>query len=123
MGDAENDRPYLAWKVLVDTLDPRGYWEILVDAIGKTLLVVSDRRRFATLDAQVFWPDPITSSQDSTLSWDTQEVTLNEVDAQGFDGADNSHFVVSVGLLSYIAWGEGGVSDASDLVQTTSIST
>lgn len=200
MGEAENDQAYLAWKVLVDTLEPRGHWEILVDAIGKTLLVVSDRRRFATLDAQVFWPDPITSSQDSTLSWDTPEVTLNEecvpvtlenlepasegvyklcgswvkivdredpefappetttdfrygakdrkflsvmayyyldrlitklrsfgvadyntataepleVDAQGFDGADNSHFVVPVGQLPYIAWGEGGVPDASD---------
>ncbi len=199
-GKATIDKAYLVWQIQVDTQAPIGYWELLIDATGKSLLSVKDRRRFATCTGKVFWPDPITSSQDTSLSWNTPlsvlnkelvEVTIDhlvppvngkyslhgswvtcvdreppslapptttttfdynakdprllnvmayyyldclitclrdfgvtefnnatatpiEVDAQGFNGDDNSHFVVYLNEKPYIAWGEGGIPDASD---------
>lgn len=200
MGTAVDGQAYMCWRIELDTRQPKGYWEILVNAVHKELVVVSDRRLFVSLPAKVFNPDPITSTQDTSLSWGTPEATLNnecvdvslenldealdgvftlcgswvkvvdrespdfptpetttdfrydakdraflsvmayyyldrlinllrsfgitaydtasndaiEVDAQGYAGQDNSHFVVPVGGTPFIAWGEGGVPDASD---------
>ena len=192
------------WQVLVDTREPNGNWEVLLDAVRAEIVAVFDRRRYAMPHAFVFMPDPITSSGCAQLSWNTDvqilnqqriEVTLGdldgpdpagnsilsgkwvkcvdlepvtypppqstgdfmfgakdrdflftmtyywttelikylrgfgiqefndatltpfEIDAVGLgDGSDpeNSHFVVDSGGKAYIAFGEGGVPDASD---------
>jgi hypothetical protein len=204
LGSGEPGRPYLAYRIEADTRDAkgqsRGQWEVMVDAVGGGLLAVKDRRRYAGPDAYVFFPDPITSSQDATLSWATSVNTLNaqrklvqldnlnppvngklalsgtwvtsidneppvfppvksatdfkfeakqkqflsvmayywldklivylrtfdiptlnaamtrpiRVDAQGLQGQDQSHFVVTAAGTYHVAFGEGGVPDASD---------
>jgi hypothetical protein len=204
LGTGEPGRAYLAYRIEADTRDAkglsRGQWEVLVDAVGGGVLAVKDRRRYAGPDAYVFYPDPITSSQDPTLSWATSANTLNSqrklvqldnlnpavngklalsgtwvtsidneppvfppvksasdfkyeakqkeflsvmayywldklivylrtfeiptlnaamtkpirVDAQGLQGQDQSHFVVTAAGTYHVAFGEGGVPDASD---------
>jgi len=201
---AVEDKLYWIWQVMVDTWEPDGNWEILLDAIRAEIVAVFDRRRYAMPKAYVFKPDPITSSANTGLSWNTDEkildqervaVTLEdldkpnaasnytlsgkwvkcvdlepvtfpppqtaedfmfgakerdflftmayywttelikylrgfgiqefndqtlipfEIDAVGLgDGSDpeNSHFVVDSSGKAYIAFGEGGVPDASD---------
>ena len=197
LGTGTEGEVYLVWQVLMDTREPGGNWELLVDATNGDLVTVKDRRFYATRKGYVFLPDPITSSQNDNLTWSTSESTLNaerrevdlenldapvnnkyklngswvrnvekesptfappestghfqygakdrkflnvmvyyyidrlvrylrgfgiptynnavsgpiDVDPQGFSGADNSHFVPSG---PYIAFGEGGVPDASD---------
>jgi Zn-dependent metalloprotease len=192
---------YLVWQVMMDTTEPSGFWEVLVDAINGDLVAVKDRSRYETRKAYVFWPDPVRSSQNDNLSWNISESTLNaerkevtlenlvspvnnkyklsgtqvniaeredpsfvpsevtddfkygtkqreflsvmayyyldrliayllgfkvkkfndsvankplDVDAQGYYGKDNSHFVVPNSGKPFIAYGEGGVPDASD---------
>ena len=204
LGKGEPGRAYLAYRIEADTRDaegqPRGQWEVLVDAIGGGVLTVKDRRRYAGLKGYVFWPDPITSSKDATLNWTTPAAILNQerklvtlanlnppvngkhalsgtwvtsvdneppafppvtsqsdfkfpakdkaflsvmayywldklivylrgfsiatlnaamtkpirADAQGLHGQDQSHFVVTAAGSYHIAFGEGGVPDASD---------
>ena len=184
----------------LDTEEPPGNWELLLDATDGQLVAVKDRRVYATRKGYVFWPDPITSAQDDTLRWSTAVATLDaervevdlenlhaamsgtyhleglwvtsaelesptfapptsaghfrygskdrevltvmayyyldnlirylrafgvttyntavagpiDVDAQGFSGSDNSHFVVTSSGDIYVAFGEGGVPDACD---------
>jgi hypothetical protein len=42
------------------------------------------------------------------------EATKIALDAQGLDGADNSHFTTDANGAPYLAFGEGGVPDAAD---------
>jgi hypothetical protein len=69
---------YWIWQVMVDTHGPDGNWEVLVDAIAGTIVAAFDRRSYAPPRAYVFMPDPITSSKDLTLSWNTDVNTLNQ---------------------------------------------
>lgn len=204
LGSGQPGRAYLAYRIEADTRDgkgqPRGQWELFVDAVGGGVLAVKDRRRYAARQAYVFWPDPITSSKDPSLSWSTPTTTLDRerklvslenlsppvngkhalsgtwvtsidneppafppvssvtdfkfgskekaflsvmayywldrfvvylrgfgiatlnaamtrpirVDAQGLNGQDQSHFVVTAAGSYHVAFGEGGVPDASD---------
>jgi hypothetical protein len=204
LGKREAGRVYLAYRIEADTRDaegqPRGQWEVMVDAVGGDLLSVKDRRRYAAPKAYVFWPDPITSSRNPGLSWATPATTLDQerkavtlrnvnppvngtyalsgtwvtsvdneppafrpvtsktdfkfaakdraflsvmayhwldmlivylrsfgiptlnaamtkpirVDAQGLSGEDQSHFVPTAAQSYHIAFGEGGIPDASD---------
>ena len=89
MGTGVAGQVYLAWQVLMDTHAPDGDWELLVDATNGDLVTVNDRRRYATRKGYVFWPDPISSAQNDTLTWSTSESTLNnervEVDLENLD--------------------------------------
>jgi hypothetical protein len=81
----------------------------MVDAINGELIAVKDRRMNATLKGYVFWPDPIRSKQDETLSWNTDENTLNqervEVDLQNLDNPVNGIYKLNgdwIESLNYI---------------------
>ena len=66
------------WRLEMDTVNPTGYWELLMDATGNHEILKLDRRRFVTgKPAKVFWPDPITSSQNPRLHWGSPESVLN----------------------------------------------
>jgi len=77
LGRGRIDHTYLVWRVKVNTRDPGGHWEVLVDAVSGGLVRVRDRRRYNSVPAKVFQPDPIRSSQDPNLSWDTSQERLN----------------------------------------------
>jgi hypothetical protein len=89
LGTGKARQAYLVWQVLMDTQDPDGNWELLVDAVNGDLVAVKDRRRYATRKGYIFWPDPVSSSQNDTISWNTSESTLNgqrvEVDLENLN--------------------------------------
>jgi zinc metalloprotease ZmpB len=93
---ASEGKLYWVWQVMVDTREPDGNWEVLLDAIRAEIVAVFDRRRYAMPKAYIFKPDPITSSANGGLSWNTNvkelnneraEVTLEDLDAP--DSAGN----------------------------------
>ena len=191
----------LVWRIGIDSDHPRKHLEVMLSAADGSIVEEIDRRRFySSRPAKVFWPDPVTSSQNgglhrgsplSILDAELMEVTLEnldnpiagvfylngrwvkmaekeqpamklpstdtsfnysfgnrnflsvmayyyidrlvewlrsldipafndampgpiQVDAQGVEGADNSHFAAPVTGPVYIAFGEGGTPDASD---------
>jgi len=70
---------YLVWRIEMDTQEPKGYWELLINAMEPGFVEVFDRRRFYTSRlAKVFWPDPVTSSQNPALHWGSSESALDE---------------------------------------------
>jgi len=77
LGTGVDGKAYLAWQLFMDTCEPSGNWELWIDAIDGQILVVRDRRLNITRKGYVFWPDPIRSKQDTTLSWATAEGVLN----------------------------------------------
>ena len=87
---------YLAWQVLMDTREPSGEWKLMLDAVDGTLIAVEDRRLDATRKGLVFWPDPVRSKKDDSLSWSTAEATLNnecvEVEIQNLDAPVNNKY-------------------------------
>lgn len=74
---AVEDKLYWIWQVMVDTWEPDGNWEVLLDAMRAEIVAVFDRRRYAMPKAYVFKPDPITSSANAGLCWNTDETILN----------------------------------------------
>ncbi len=80
----------LVWRIELDSLSPRRYLELLISAIDGTLVAEIDRRRFyTTRQAKVFWPDPVSSSQNTSLHWgspvskldkEQMEITLENLD-------------------------------------------
>lgn len=74
---AEENELYWVWQVMVDTFKPNGNWEVLLDAVRGKIVAVFDRRRYATRQAYVFKPDPVTSSGCGQLTWGTDETILN----------------------------------------------
>ena len=90
LGSGSGGQVYLVWQMIMDTKNPNGNWELLVDATNGEIVAVKDRRRYATRKGKVFWPDPIRSSQNDNLNWSTQESVLNneqvEVDLENLDG-------------------------------------
>ncbi len=87
---------YLVWQVLMQTEEPNGSWELLVDATNGELVAVKDRRRYANRKGNIFWPDPIRSEQDDSLSWSTSENDLNkqlvEVTLENLDSPVNGKY-------------------------------
>lgn len=201
LSTGEDGQVYLIWQVMVDTFEPNGNWEFLVDSETGRIIAVKDRRSYISRKGFVFMPDPITTSGNAGLSSQTDEATLNTerrevdidnlntppngefrlegkwaecldieppflgqpvtttdfkygakdrkflsvmayywidrlieylrrfgiptfnqtvenvkigLDAQGVNGADNSHFTLNASGRPYLAFGEGGVPDAAD---------
>ncbi len=91
LGKGSKGQVYLAWQVMADTDNPVGAWEILVNAENGEIIAVKNRVYYASVKARVFWPDPIRSSRNDSLSWSTPESDLNgqmvEVSLENLDGA------------------------------------
>src|SRR5262245_49895037 len=96
LGNGEAGRAYLAWHAPADTTEPSGSWDVFVDARTGELIQVKDRRRYASAKGMVFFPDPITSSGDATLSSSTPAAALSgqrhEVDIENLDAPDGTTF-------------------------------
>lgn len=96
LGTGENGAAYLVWQVLLDTFEPNGNWEFLVDAESGKIVVVKDRRSYAIRKGFVFMPDPITTSSNATLSSQTGAAMLNterrEVDIDNLNTPPNGKF-------------------------------
>jgi len=87
-----------------------------VVASGSDFLFDAKDRKFLSVMAY-YWIDQIVTylSAFNVPSYNKGvETTRIALDAQGFNGEDNSHFVPDNRNLPYIAFGEGGVPDASD---------
>ena len=76
-GSGIEGKLYWAWQVLVETKAPDGNWEVLVDAVDGSIIAVFDRSRYSSPRAYVFLPDPITTSRNDGLSWDTDVLILD----------------------------------------------
>lgn len=72
---------FLAWDMTAITKNPSHAWRILVDAMNGQLINVIDLFQYATGSAQVFDPNPIVTSGDTTLNSSSPIATL---DAQTF---------------------------------------
>jgi zinc metalloprotease ZmpB len=96
LGRGEPGKVYLAWQVLADTTEPRGNWEVFIDARSGELIQVKDRRRYASVKGLVFFPDPVTTSGNPALSSATAVATLvteqREVDIENLDAPNGSTF-------------------------------
>lgn len=92
----EEGQVYLVWQVLVDTFEPNGNWEFLIDAVTGKIVNVKDRRSYVSRKGFVFMPDPITTSGNLGLSSQTVEATLNperrEVDIENLNTPPNGQF-------------------------------
>lgn len=91
---------YLVWRIEMDTIDPKGYWGLLIDAVTGAFVAEFDRRRFYTSrPGKIFWPDPVTSSQNASLHWGSSESVLDKelVGAilENLDDPDGSTFYLS----------------------------
>lgn len=96
LGRGEPGKVYLVWQVMADTTDPRGNWEVFIDARTGELIQVKDRRRYASVKGLVFLPDPVTTSGNPGLSSATAVATLateqREVDIENLDAPNGSTF-------------------------------
>lgn len=73
----EDGKIYLTWMVPIKTIEPNGSWRVFVDAQEGIPIFIEDQRRYNDPKAYVYWPDPITSSQNDELSSTTPEEVLN----------------------------------------------
>ncbi|MBU0560795.1 MAG: PepSY domain-containing protein, partial [Bacteroidetes bacterium] len=71
----------LIWKVNFSASEPKGSWEILVDAASGEVLGYKDVRLYDTGQGKVFRPDPITALQNTSLT------DQNNTDYQALQGA------------------------------------
>lgn len=72
-------REYLVWRIEIDLTEPEGYRELMVDAATGNLVGDFDRRRFISRrKCMIFWPDPVTSSQNPDLHWGSPEELLDK---------------------------------------------
>ena len=96
LSTGEDGQVYLVWQVLIDTFEPNGNWEFLVDAKTGKIIVVKDRRSYATRKGFVFMPDPITTSGNPSFSSQTAGTTLNaerrEVDIDNLNTPPNGNY-------------------------------
>jgi len=68
----------LVWQVDMDTDHPKVNLELLIDALECGFVAVFDRRRYySSRPGKVFWPDPVTSARNPTLSWDSPTSLLD----------------------------------------------
>lgn len=99
LGTGTVGQAYLVWRITLDTQNPSGNWEVLVDATNGELVAVNDRRFYATRQGYVFWPDPIRSSQNDSLTWSTDESILNaervEVTLENLDEPSNGQYILN----------------------------
>jgi zinc metalloprotease ZmpB len=96
LGTGKAGKVYLAWQVFMDTKGPGGNWELMIDAVDGKLISVMDRRRYATVKGKAFWPDPIRSSQNDNLTWESADNVLNgesvDVDLENLEAAVNGKY-------------------------------
>jgi hypothetical protein len=90
---------YLAWQIFMDTREPNGSWEVLIDDATNEIITVKDRQFYDTPKGKVFWPDPIRSKKDNNLNWKTDSKTLNsqrkEVKIENLDNPVNQKYSLS----------------------------
>lgn len=93
-------RKQLVWRIEMDSLEPKRYFELMISAVDGDFVGVFDRRRFYTSrPAKVFWPDPVTSSRNPDLHWGSPEVLLDsELVDVTLDNLDDS-----AGLLRFLS--------------------
>jgi len=63
----EPGRYYIAWDIRAATSSPQGTWRVLIDAVSGAALNIIDLSQFATGNAQVFDPNPIVTSGNTSL--------------------------------------------------------
>jgi hypothetical protein len=68
---------FLAWDVRIRTNNPLSSWRVLIDAMTGRLITVIDLAQYATGNAEVFDPNPIVSSGDTTLRHTSAVATIN----------------------------------------------
>ncbi len=90
----------LAWRIEADTLNPKGFWELFIDAVSGEWMAEFDRRRFyGSSRATIFSPDPVTSSQNPALHWgspdDELDKELEEVLLENLDEPQGSLFTLT----------------------------
>jgi hypothetical protein len=68
---------YLAWDIHLDTKSPKGAWRILIDAANGHILNLIDLAQYLTGSAQVFDPNPIVTSGDTSLRHTSPSATIN----------------------------------------------
>lgn len=67
-----------AWRIDMDTDGPKSYRELWIDAVDGRFIEILDRRRFyVSCPAKIFRPDPVTSSGNPLLNWDSPESALD----------------------------------------------
>ena len=83
--------PRPAWKVIVQTSQPKGAWKIYVDARDGSILERLDMMRRATGRGLVFDPNPVVSMNDTLLTNDSdipltayRDVELEHLDGSGY---------------------------------------
>ena len=84
-----DDVPRPAWKVIVQTSQPKGAWKIYVDARDGSILERLDMMRRATGHGLVFDPNPVVTLNDESLTNDS-EIPIHayrDVDLQHLDGS------------------------------------
>ncbi len=85
-------RPVVVWRVLIDTTDPPGTWEALLEARTLRALLVRNLAKFVDGAGMVFDPNPIATSGDPTLqdngNVDSATLTAQRVSVtlRGLDG-------------------------------------
>jgi len=72
---------HLIWKINFSASEPKGTWEILVDAVSGEVLDYKDVRLYDIGTGKVFKPDPITALQNTSLT------DQNNTDYQALQGA------------------------------------
>jgi hypothetical protein len=68
---------FLAWDVRLQTVTPRGSWCVLIDAVSGELLNLIDLAQYAVGTAQIFDPNPIVTSGDTSLRHTSPTATIN----------------------------------------------
>ncbi len=87
---------FVAWDITATTEQPTHSWRILVDAISGKLVNVVDLLQYASGNGQVFDPNPIVTSGDTSLSSATPvgtlDAQLNPVVCDRLDAAVGGQF-------------------------------
>ncbi|MFF3942740.1 hypothetical protein [Streptomyces phaeofaciens] len=76
-GEKPDGALHLVWDLLVETTGPFEHFRVVVDAIAGKLLWIELAGKYVTATLKVFMPDPVTESNDSTLSSGSGATTLN----------------------------------------------
>lgn len=78
LATGEEEKIYLAWQIMIDTQDPDSNLELMISAVDGEFITFNNRRRYYTSrPAKIFRPDPVTSSQNPNLHWDSPVTVLD----------------------------------------------
>jgi len=81
--------PYLCWKVILRTTNPRGSWKFYISATNGKIVERHDLARRVTGKGRVFDPNPIATLDDATLRGNSliAPTAYRDVDLLGLDGS------------------------------------